>query len=329
MTKRHDALGKTVPLKILFVASTGGHLAQLHRMSSRFDPTPDSLWVTFPGPQSDTLLAERRSLLVPYVRPRDLRGVVRAGWKISRILRNERFDLVLSTGAAVAVAAFLAAILHGVPRQYVESVSRVKGPSLTGTIVARGRLAKAFTQHAGWAAGRWNLTESVLSDFVCVQKPINTGTKSPRLFVTLGTIQPYRFDSVVDALLATTIPNDTTIWQLGSTTRRDLPGQVHEQMSVPAFYEAVSQADIVVTHAGVGTILDLLERGVHPVVVPRNPQLGEHVDGHQGQIAQLVSQLGVATSCHSADLTAETLRHVIGLGTAPRLPGHDSEESLQ
>jgi len=41
------------------------------------------------------------------------------------------------------------------------------------------------------------------------------------------------------------------------------------------------EADVVVTHAGVGSVLCAREAGHVPVVVPRLHRFGEHVDDHQ------------------------------------------------
>jgi UDP-N-acetylglucosamine transferase subunit ALG13 len=49
------------------------------------------------------------------------------------------------------------------------------------------------------------------------------------------------------------------------------------------------EADVVVTHAGVGSVLCAREAGHVPVVVPRLHRYDEHVDDHQ---LELVAALG-------------------------------------
>ena len=49
------------------------------------------------------------------------------------------------------------------------------------------------------------------------------------------------------------------------------------------------EADVVVTHAGVGSVLCARQAGHVPVVVPRLHRFGEHVDDHQ---LELVAALG-------------------------------------
>lgn len=281
------------PRKHLFVASTGGHIAQLSRLAPGLDPTDDSLWVTFDSPQTRSLLAGRRRVHVPYVRPRDASGAARAAAIIRRILRHEHFDAAVSTGAAIAVSALPLAAMAGVPSTYIESISRVNGPSLSGRLVAATGLVEMRTQHPTWAGGRWGLHPSVFSTFRSSRRePV----ERPSLFVTLGTIQGYRFDSLIEAVLATGLADERTVWQTGFTTgRTDLPGRVHEQMGAAEFESAARSADVVISHAGVGNLLGFLEMGIRPVLVTRRKHRGEHVDDHQTQVAGLVGDLDIAS----------------------------------
>ncbi|OWP20263.1 hypothetical protein CBF90_14435 [Microbacterium sp. AISO3] len=286
-------LDSTRPRRILFVASTGGHLAQLKRISGSLNPAPGSLWVTFDSPQTDSLLAHDEVLRVPYVKPRDFAATFKASRIVAKSVRKGDFDLVVSTGAALAVAVLPLMRVKGIPAYYIESVSRTDGPSLTGRILAASRLVSLRTQHERWATKRWRQFPAVLSRFESAERS-EPPALPMRIFVTLGTIRPYRFDAVVDQLLASGMVNEHTVWQLGETSRNDLPGTAVAYMKDADFAKECDAADVVVTHAGVGTILALLEKGIHPVVVPRRRDRGEHVDDHQEQIAQLTSKLQIA-----------------------------------
>jgi UDP-N-acetylglucosamine transferase subunit ALG13 len=294
------------PNKFLLVASTGGHLAQLTRLAPALGASDDSLWVTFDSPQSRSLLAGKRVLHVPYVRPRDFRGVVRTASILRRLLRRESFDEAVSTGSAIAISALPLATLHGVHSTYVESVSRVDGPSMSGRILAATRMVSVRTQHPSWAKGRWSVHPSVFSTYRPLPKePV----AAPSLFVTLGTIEGYRFDAMIDAVLSTGLADERTVWQLGFTTgRTDLPGTVHISMNADDFDSHARAADVVISHAGVGSLLGLLDMGIYPVLVTRRKWRSEHVDDHQQQIARLASRLGVARSVEAAELTADVIR---------------------
>jgi UDP-N-acetylglucosamine transferase subunit ALG13 len=56
----------------------------------------------------------------------------------------------------------------------------------------------------------------------------------------------------------------------------------------PVLQDLVARATVVVSHGGPGTIMDARRAGLVPVVVPRDPDQGEHVDTHQQRFARLV-----------------------------------------
>lgn len=49
-------------------------------------------------------------------------------------------------------------------------------------------------------------------------------------------------------------------------------------------------ADVVVAHAGCGTIADAFETGHVPVIIPRRAHLGEHVNDHQMELANVLER---------------------------------------
>ncbi|HWI31647.1 MAG TPA: glycosyltransferase [Microbacterium sp.] len=294
--------------KSLLVCSTGGHLSELVRLESRMGAHPDSLWVTFDTPQSRQLLEGRRVHHLPYIGPRDLKETVKAAPALRRLVRGERFDAAISTGAAVAVAALPTAVLSKVPSTYIESVCRLRGPSATGRLLQRVPGMHLRTQHGGWADGRWKSCASILTDFRSEVSPEPRPIQS--VFITLGTIRGYRFDSVVDAFLATGLANEHTVWQLGDTKRTDaLPGRVFDYMSPSEFALAAREADVVVTHAGVGTLLEMLGLGIYPVQAVRRASRGEHIDDHQTQIADLVNATDIGIAVEGPALSVAALEH--------------------
>jgi UDP-N-acetylglucosamine transferase subunit ALG13 len=54
----------------------------------------------------------------------------------------------------------------------------------------------------------------------------------------------------------------------------------------------LDSADVIVCHGGPATIAEAWARGQLPIVVPRLPQLGEHVDDHQVDFCRKVAELG-------------------------------------
>lgn len=300
-----DIRGKRVAM----VASTGGHLTQLTRLAGRLGVDPESPWVTFDTPQSRSLLRGREVHYVPYVRPRDYRGVARATRLLQPFMKE--VDGAVSTGAGLALAVLPQIALRGKPAVYLESISRVQGPSLTGRILARVPRVGLYGQHSGWLTGPWRDGPSVLGQYRT--RPVTA--VSPRsIFVTLGTIRPYRFDRLIDTVLAycRLHPEVDVLWQVGCTDRRDLPGRVVEQLTDAEFGEALGEHDLIVAHAGVGVAMNILDSGHVPLLMARRPNLREHVDAHQRQILEYLVQRGLAARVEDALGDGAQLEAVMG-----------------
>lgn len=305
-------MNEPLPGRQLLVASTGGHLAQLVKWAPKVGADSDSLFVTFESPQSESLLQDRRVLYVPYVAPRDFLQTARAFATLMREIdwRTERFTSAITTGAAVGLAGLGAARLHRIPSFYFESVSRVNGPSLTGRIVTLDPWITKSCQYEHWAGGRWSYRGSLFDNYVAIPK---RAVSRPRLFVTLGTIRPYRFDALVDAIVRTGQADDRTVWQLGVTERVDLPGSAVTQLSRDEFEYYAREADVVITHSGVGTLMELLDMGIYPIVVPRRAKRAEHVDDHQLQVAGVLEARGISLVSEVEDLDREAILRASGL----------------
>lgn len=104
------------------------------------------------------------------------------------------------------------------------------------------------------------------------------------IFATLGT-HHQQFARFVDALRPVA---SRTFLQYGHN--RPPQGFMRAEAFVPfgVVLDAMAEAEAVVTHAGVGSILCARDAGHVPIVVPRLHRLGEHVDDHQ---LDLVSRL--------------------------------------
>ncbi len=249
--------------------------------------------------------AKRTFFEVPYVSPRDVRGVLNARAIMVRDLKGD-FDFVLSTGAALALAGAAFARRRRIPFVYVESVSRFDGPSLTGKMLAAGvRGASLFTQHEAWAGPRWRYESSLLDAYTVIEQPMSE--RPLRIFVTLGTIRPYRFDRLIRQIETITTADDTLIWQLGESMTPEIRGEVHQYMAAAEFDDQCQRADVVVSHAGVGSLLRMAELGIRPIAVPRRADFGEHVDDHQEQAAAQFGTRNLAWPVEADRLTRHDL----------------------
>lgn len=284
--------------RLAFVASTGGHLEQLYRLFKASSASRESVWITFDATQSRSLLEGFEHHFVTDVAPRDWRAAAVAVPGLRKLIQRQEVVGVVSTGAAIAVPAFVAAKSLGIRTRYIESVSRTDGPSLTGRLVARTRLASSlWTQHEQWSSNLWEYHGNVLGQYVA---QVHSAARVRRIFVTLGTLRQHRFDALVAGVLRALSDNTSAgseidiVWQTGCTSKLDLPGRQHDFLSPDDFDSEAEAADVVVSHAGVGSVLRLLSMGIYPLLVPRRAGRMEQVDDHQEQIARLIASHGLA-----------------------------------
>ncbi len=330
MTQGDQGDRPTVGRRVLAVASGGGHFKQLVRLIPRLPDVAHVTWVTHDTGLAEDLLAtagrSRDPLLhVPYAAPRDVVNLTRDAVEVRRLLRCEPHDLAVSTGAGIAATVLPTARMMGLRSVFIESATRVEGPSLSGRILQRVPGIELYSQHLdGRGFGdRWSVVGSVHDEFS--PGPAVRCDALRRVVVTLGTIRPYGFRRLVEQLLEV-LPGDAEVlWQTGATEVSDLP--IEGRVAVPAqeLEAAMVAADVVVAHAGTGTALTAFELGRCPVLVPRRVGHAEHIDDHQVGTARALSARGLALYTEVEQLTPEVLheagaRSVDRRSSVPPLP---------
>jgi beta-1,4-N-acetylglucosaminyltransferase len=138
-------------MRVLLVCSPGGHLQQMLALREAWEGM-ERAWVTLAGPDVDNLLADERVTIAHGPTNRSPAKMLRNLPVAWRLLRRERPDAILSTGAGLAVPFFLVGRLLGIRLVYVESVTRTETLSLSGRLVYP--LADRFFAQWPAAAGR-------------------------------------------------------------------------------------------------------------------------------------------------------------------------------
>lgn len=292
----------------LLVASTGGHLKQLHRLHRRLDGIEGPFrWVTFDTPQSRSLLASEDVDYVPFVGGRDPVNVLRNLAWAERILSDAHVDVVVSTGSSVALPYFVSARVRRLRCHYIESAARSDGPSATGRLMSRVPGVSLYAQYPHWSGSRWQYRGSVFDSFERREDRAAPPTSVNRAVVTLGTFRGFGFERLVRSVTRVLPPEAEVLWQTGETDTASLGIDGHYAIPERDLLEAMREADVVIAHAGVGTALAALEVGKCPVLVPRRRAKGEHVDDHQIQIATELARRGLAMTADADSLTSEML----------------------
>jgi beta-1,4-N-acetylglucosaminyltransferase len=121
-------------LKVCLVGSSGGHLSHLY-MLKPFWENKERFWVTFDKEDAKSLLQGEKMYPCYYPTNRSLKALLKNTRLAIKVLRKEKPDLIISSGAAVAVPFFYLGKLFGAKTIYIEVFDRIDKPTLTGRMV--------------------------------------------------------------------------------------------------------------------------------------------------------------------------------------------------
>lgn len=111
-------------------------------------------------------------------------------------------------------------------------------------------------------------------------------------FVSVGNgKQPFRrlLDAVVT--LVGELPQPVIVQQ-GNSRFNGTGCVLRPFMDMVEFEDCIRQAELIISHAGAGSIIHAIRAGKIPVVMPRLVEYHEIVDDHQLEIAQAFAKLG-------------------------------------
>lgn len=121
-------------MKVCLVGSSGGHLTHLY-MLKPFWQEMNRVWVTFDKEDAKSLLDGERMYPCYFPTNRSIKALIKNTKLAFNILKHEKPDLIISSGAAVAVPFFYVGKLFGAKTIYIEVFDRIDKPTVTGKIV--------------------------------------------------------------------------------------------------------------------------------------------------------------------------------------------------
>ena len=120
-------------MKICLVGSSGGHLTHLY-MLKPFWKDKDRFWVTFDKEDARSILEGEKMYPCYYPTNRSLKALIKNTKIAWKVLRKEKPDLIISTGAAGAVPFFWLGKLFGAKTIYIEVFDRIDAPTIAGKL---------------------------------------------------------------------------------------------------------------------------------------------------------------------------------------------------
>jgi len=141
------------------------------------------------------------------------------------------------------------------------------------------------------------------------------------IVVTVGTNEA-PFDRLLRSLVELP-PDESVVVQYGHSPKiHARHAEAVDFMPFDAMVETIRRARVVVTHAGVGSVMVSLSQGKRPIVVPRRKTLGEAVDDHQLQLARRFAEAGLVTLVEAT----ESLPRLVAGGHEPIAVAQASEQ---
>jgi UDP-N-acetylglucosamine--N-acetylmuramyl-(pentapeptide) pyrophosphoryl-undecaprenol N-acetylglucosamine transferase len=121
------------------------------------------------------------------------------------------------------------------------------------------------------------------------------------IFVTVGSNPTFRFDRLIDAV-GQLDPRELVVQHGPANAPRGVR-EAYEWLTFKQVVDYMSEADTVISHAGMGTIICAAQMGHVPVVMPRLARYHEIVDDHQVRLAKVFERTGrVAVAWDTASL---------------------------
>jgi UDP-N-acetylglucosamine transferase subunit ALG13 len=112
------------------------------------------------------------------------------------------------------------------------------------------------------------------------------------IFVSVGTHEA-PFDRLLLAVRDLRLDEELVVQHGPSSVRCERATTEFDYLPFEQVVELVREARVVVTHAGVGSVMLALSNDKRPVVMARVRELGEHVDDHQLELATRLDGAGL------------------------------------
>ena len=121
--------------KICLVGSSGGHLTHLY-MLKPFWGNKKRFWVTFDKLDANSLLKKEKVYHCYYPTNRNIVNLIRNTFLAFKVLHKEKPDVLISSGAAVAIPFFwIGKVFYKTKNVYIEVFDRIDASTITGKMV--------------------------------------------------------------------------------------------------------------------------------------------------------------------------------------------------
>ncbi len=114
----------------------------------------------------------------------------------------------------------------------------------------------------------------------------------------------------IEDLIDDGIITDKVVVQAGFTKYKTDKMEIFDMISEEKLEKLIDEADIVITHGGIGSIITSLEKHKKVIAVPRLHEFNEHVNDHQKQIVRVFNEKKYLIGIQNVDDLPDALKRL-------------------
>ncbi len=303
-------------MKVCLISTTGGHLVQILMLKEVYQNL-DHYFVTIKDDFSEHVMESEKSYYITQIlrNPGKLPVNALEGF---RILKQERPDVIITTGAGDVLPTCILGKIMGSKVVFLETFARVREPSLVGRFLAPFA-DKVLVQ---WQPMTQQYKNAVYSGPVYMASEQERLPERPRIFMATGTHTAsfHRLVEHVDAMVEKG-EIDVSGAQIGHSSYE--PKNFPWERFVPfdTFLKSLKDSDIVLTHDGASSMGLALSFGKHVVVVPRKKEFGEVEYASKQDLARYLAGQGLVTMVENVEDIGEGVSRAIDMGAVKSVGG--------
>ena len=108
---------------------------------------------------------------------------------------------------------------------------------------------------------------------------------------------------------------DEVVVQAGFTKYESEYMKIFDMIPQEEFQKLIEDANLVITHGGVGSIMSAVRKNKKVIAVPRLKKYGEHVNNHQCEIINTFKKQGIIIGTNGVEELEKALKDVQNLET--------------
>lgn len=106
------------------------------------------------------------------------------------------------------------------------------------------------------------------------------------------------------------INGNEIVAQIGYTDYHPRNYRYFDLIGRDEYQNYIKQADLIITHAGTGSVIPPLKLGKKIIVIPRREMYHEHLDDHQLELRDVFTNAGYTMAAENKDELRDRIQHV-------------------